>query len=44
MAKKVAWYSVKYKDEDGYWHDDQIRGLNEAKRLAKYYNVGYTKL
>lgn len=36
--KRNAWYSVKYTDEKGYFHDDLIRGLAEAKRAAKRYN------
>jgi hypothetical protein len=39
--KKDSWYSVRYVGEDGYFHDDQIRGLKEAKRLAKHYGVSY---
>jgi len=36
--KRNAWYNVRYTDERGYFHDDLIRGLTEAKRTAKYYN------
>jgi len=35
--KRNAWYNVRYTDEKGYLHDDLIRGLAEAKRLAKHY-------
>ena len=36
--KRNVWYNVRYTDERGYFHDDLIHGLTEAKRIAKYYN------
>jgi len=35
--KRNSWYSVRYTDKNGYFHDDYIHGYTEAKKLAKLY-------
>lgn len=42
--KRSGWFRVIYKDEDGYLHDDLVRGLKEAKALAKHYKVGFESI
>ena len=41
--KKNDWYEVRYV-QDGVFHQDMIRGLKEAKKLAEHYNVPVIKL